>query len=282
LLHVLDCATLEPNRDPISDLDLILNELALYEVPEGELPLVERPQLIALNKIDVPDGREMAEFVKPTLEARGYKVFLISAVAREGLRELNFALAELVKAHREAKAAIPARPRIHLMNTKRDENKFTVKKESYAGEEIFRVIGAKPERWVAQTMFGNEEAVGYLGDRLAKLGLEDELLKAGAVAGSTVVIGAGKDGVIFDWEPTIASAGELIAAPRGTDPRLDQRERRTNIDRRREYQEMMDARAAMREEMAKEGNPIISYEIGSEEDPDKEIASEQAGAEEQK
>ncbi|MEY3484179.1 MAG: GTPase ObgE, partial [Actinomycetota bacterium] len=99
LLHVLDCATLEPNRDPISDLDLILNELALYEVPEGELPLPERPQIIALNKIDVPDGRELAEFVKPELEARGYKVFLISAVTHEGLRELNFALAELVKNH---------------------------------------------------------------------------------------------------------------------------------------------------------------------------------------
>jgi GTP-binding protein len=274
----LDCATLEPNRDPITDLDLILKELEAYEVPEGELPLTKRPQLIALNKIDVPDGRELAEFVKPELEARGYKVFLISAVAREGLRELNFALAELVREHRAAKAAIPVRPRIQLMNTKREENKFTVKKEAYGDGEIFRVIGAKPERWVAQTMFGNEEAVGYLGDRLAKLGLEDELLKAGAVAGSTVVIGAGKDGVIFDWEPTISSAGELIAAPRGTDPRLDQRERRTNIERRREYQEMMDARAAMREQMAKEGNPIISYEIGSSEDPD----LEQAGAEEQK
>jgi len=279
----LDCATLEPGRDPISDLDLILKELAAYEVPEGELPLNERPQLIALNKIDVPDGRELAEFVKPDLEARGYKVFLISAATHEGLRELNFALAELVKNHRDAKSKIPARPRIQLMNHKREDNKFTVKKEHYGDGEIFRVIGAKPERWVAQTMFGNEEAVGYLGDRLAKLGLEDELLKVGAVAGSTVVIGAGKDGVIFDWEPTIASAGELIAAPRGTDPRLDLRERRTNIDRRREYQEMMDSRAAMREEMAKEGNPIISYEIGSEQDPDLAIEEpEQAGVEEQK
>jgi GTP-binding protein len=105
-------------------------------------------------------------------------------------------------------------------------------------------------------MFGNEEAVGYLGDRLAKLGIEDALLKAGAVAGSTVVIGAG-DGVIFDWEPTIASAGELIAAPRGYDPRLDTNDRRTTPQRKREYKEMMDARAALREEMAKEGNPII-------------------------
>ena len=273
LLHVLDCATLEPGRDPISDLDLILNELALYQVPEGELPLHERPQLIALNKVDVPDGRELAEFVKPELEARGYRVFLISAVTHEGLRELNFALAELVKAHREAQAAIPTKPRIHLMNSRRDDNKFTVTKESVGDEIIYRVIGSKPERWVAQTMFGNEEAVGYLGDRLAKIGIEDELIKQGAIAGSTVVIG--KDyGVIFDWEPSVSSAGELIAAPRGTDPRLDLRERRTNIERRREYQEMMDARAALRVEMEKEGNPV-SYEIGSSEDPDVSAGEEE-------
>ena len=256
LLHVLDCATLEPNRDPISDLDLILNELKLYEVPEGETPLIERPQLIALNKVDVPDGRELAEFVKADLEARGYRVFLISAATHEGLRELNFALAELVRADRASKAALPTKPRIQLMNVRREDSKFSVTKESIGEEEIFRVIGSKPERWVAQTMFGNEEAVGYLGDRLAKLGIEDALLKAGAVAGSTVVIGAG-DGVIFDWEPTIASAGELIAAPRGYDPRLDTNDRRTTPQRKREYKEMMDARAALREEMAKEGNPII-------------------------
>jgi GTP-binding protein len=268
LLHVLDCATLEPGRDPISDLDLILKELAAYEVPEGELPLQERPQLIALNKIDVPEGRELAEFVRPELEARGYKVFLISAVSHEGTRELNFALAELVNEHRTAKAAIPPKPRINLLYARKDDNKFIVRKEESSGEEFFRVLGTKPERWVAQTMFGNEEAVGYLGDRFAKLGLEDELLKAGAVAGSTVVIGPG-DGIIFDWEPTISSAGELIAAPRGTDPRLDLNDRRTNIQRRREYQEMMDSRAKMREEMSAEGNPTpVAYEIGSTEDPD--------------
>jgi GTP-binding protein len=256
LLHVLDCATLEPNRDPISDLDLILNELKLYEVPEGETPLVDRPQLIALNKIDVPDARELAEFVKGDLEARGYRVFLISAATHEGLRELNFALAELVREDRANKDARPAKPRIHLMNVRKEDSKFTVTKEHVGDEDIFRVIGSKPERWVAQTVFGNEEAVGYLGDRLAKLGIEDALLKAGAVAGSTVVIGAGY-GVVFDWEPTIASAGELISAPRGYDPRLDTNDRRTTPQRKREYKEMMDARAALRDQMAKEGNPII-------------------------
>ena len=62
LLHVLDCGTLEVERDPIHDLDIILKELAAYQVPEGEIPLLERPQLVALNKVDLPDGREMANY----------------------------------------------------------------------------------------------------------------------------------------------------------------------------------------------------------------------------
>jgi GTP-binding protein len=252
LLHVIDCATLEPGRDPISDLDKILHELREYQVPEGQLPLTERPQLIALNKIDVPDAQELAEFVKADFEARGYRVFEISAVAHTGLRELNFALADLVREHRASLAAVPSRPKIQLMQTKRDDSKFEVRKEMWGDQQIFRIVGAKPERWVAQTMFGNEEAVGYLGDRLAKIGIEDELFKAGAVAGSTVVIGASDNAVVFDWEPTIASAGELIAGPRGYDARLDTNDRRTTKDRRQSYKERMDAKAAAREDDERE------------------------------
>jgi GTP-binding protein len=256
LLHVLDCATLEPGRDPMSDLEKILVELDAYEVPEGQTPLTQRPQLVALNKADVPDARELAEFVKPDLEARGYRVFIISAASHEGLRELNYALAQLVEQARKDRAAVAAKPKITLMQAKRDESKFEVKRESTLDGDIFRILGAKPERWVAQTVFGNEEAVGYLADRLAKIGIEEALFKAGAMAGSTVVIGGG-EGVVFDWEPTIASAGELIAGPRGTDARLDQRERRTTKERREEFHARMDAKAAAREELRKEGEAGI-------------------------
>jgi GTP-binding protein len=253
LLHVLDCATLEPNRDPITDLDKILHELNEYEVPEGQVPLTQRPQLIALNKIDVPDGRELADFVKADLEARGYKVFEVSAASREGLKELNYALAQLVEDHRkEIAATVPVRQKVQLMHAKkRDDKDFTVTQEVWGNEIVYRVLGSKPERWVAQTMFGNEEAVGYLADRLAKIGLEDELFRAGAIAGDTIVIGPGR-GVIFDWEPTINAAAELIAGPRGTDARIDQRERRTTKERREQYEDMMDQRAALRDEFEKE------------------------------
>ena len=251
LLHVLDCATLEPGRDPISDLDIILGELAAYPVPEGQLPLLDRPQLIALNKIDVPEAQDLADLVRPELEARGYRVFEISAVSRKGLRELSFALADLVAADREAKALEPAKQRIVIRPRAVNEKEFVVKVEGGSGGNIYRVIGTKPERWVAQTDFANEEAVGFLADRLAKLGVEDDLFKAGAVPGSTVMIGAG-GGVVFDWEPTLSSAAELIVSPRGTDSRLDDNQRDTNRKRRQTYLERMDAKAAARAELESE------------------------------
>jgi len=251
LLHVLDCATLEPGRDPISDLDIILAELGAYPVPEGQIPLLERPQLIALNKIDVPEARELAEFVKPDLEARGYRVFEISTASHEGLRQLSFALAELVENARLAAAADPKPAKIVIRPRAVDESGFVIKVEGGTHGNVYRIIGAKPERWVQQTDFANDEAVGFLADRLAKLGVEDELFKAGAVSGSAVVIGRG-NGVVFDWEPTLTSTAELVTSPRGSDPRLEGQRRRTSNQRREEYFELMDAKAEARAELVRE------------------------------
>ena len=247
LLHVLDCGTLEPGRDPISDLEIILQELAAYPVPEGQTPLLERPQLIALNKVDLADAKELADLVRPTLEERGYRVFEISAVSRAGLRELSFALAEVVEADRARLAAAPAPARIVIRPRAVDAVDFTVKVEG-GTETIYRVIGAKPERWIEQTDFTNDEAIGFLADRLAKLGVEDALFANGAVPGSTVMIGA----MVFDWEPTLTSAAELITSPRGTDARLDENRRATRNQRRDDYFERMDAKAAARAELEAE------------------------------
>lgn len=249
LLHVLDCATLDPGRDPLSDLDVILGELAAYPVPEGQLPLLERPQLVALTKIDVPDARELAEFMRPELEERGYRVFLVSAATREGLRELSFALAGLVEADRERRrVAAEERPRIVLRPTPVDAAQFTIDVSGPEEDPVYRVSGEKPERWIAQTDFSNDEAVGYLADRLAKLGVEVELFKLGAVPGSAVVIGDAE----FDWEPTLTSAAELMSSPRGTDTRLDGTGRATHAERRAAYLDRMDAKAAARAELEAE------------------------------
>ncbi|WP_173924064.1 GTPase ObgE [Agromyces sp. Marseille-P2726] len=272
LLHVIDCATLEPGRDPISDLDVILRELAAYPVPEGQVPLLDRPQLVALNKVDVPEARELAEFVKPEFEARGYRVFEISTVSHEGLRQLGYALGELVDQARAEAAAAPAPPRIVMRPKPVDDAEFTVRAEGGSYGTIYRVLGRKPERWVAQTDFANDEAVGFLADRLARLGVEDELVRAGAVAGSTVVIGPGS-GVVFDWEPTLTSTAELITSPRGSDFRLDDNRRATRAERRSDYHERMDAKAEARAELQREREAGLWSDDETDVDVDRDAAA---------
>ncbi len=256
LLHVIDCATLEPGRDPVSDLKVILRELEAYQVPEGQTPLHERPQLVALNKVDVPDAKELAEFVKADFEAMGYPVYLVSSATTEGLRDLNFALAKLVT--EERKAHVPAsQKRFSLLPQKAKDSGFVIRAEEIGGQPVFRIIGAKPERWVAQTMFGNADAVSYLSERLQKLGVEDALYKQGARRGSTVIIGEG-DGVVFDWDPLVSSVAEIADLDS-----LDGNARRTNQQRRQEYYDMMDARARGRaeREAVRESSVFVEDEL---------------------
>jgi len=216
LVHVLDCATLDPGRDPVSDLDVIEHELEQYGGTEGDL--ADRPRLVALNKVDVPEARELADMVTPMLQDRGLTVVEVSAVSRDGLKALGFAMAELVRAARAEKPAEEA-PRIVLRPKAVDDVGFSVVREQDDEGLRFLVRGERPQRWVRQTDFSNDEAVGYLADRLAKLGVEDRLLELGAEAGATVVIGPEDNAVVFDWEPTI-SAGTPLTGPRGSDDRL--------------------------------------------------------------
>jgi GTP-binding protein len=73
---------------------------------------------------------------------------------------------------------------------------------------------------VRQTDFSNAEAVGYLGDRLARLGVEQALAEAGAQAGAEVAIGDADDAVVFDWDPDIPAGAPHGLGPRGSDQRL--------------------------------------------------------------
>lgn len=252
LVHVIDCATLEPARDPMSDFDVIRAELAAYPVPVGAVPLIERPQIIALNKIDVPEAAELAELVRADFEERGFEVFAVSAASRAGLRELTMRIGQMVGADRaERLAAEESQQRIVIRPRAVDEKQLTVLVEHRGDDVTYRVRGAKPERWVQQTDFNNDEAVGYLSDRLAKIDLDDQLYKAGATPGATVFIGDG-DRFVFDWEPTMTSAAEMMVSPRGTDMRLDENSRTTNVQRRQSYKERMDAKAAARAELERE------------------------------
>jgi GTPase len=212
IAHVLDCATLEPNRDPVSDLLAIEKELASYG------SFADRPRIVVLNKIDIPAAKELADLVTPDLVEKGYEVFSVSTLTKDGIPTLLYALAEKVVQYRAL--ITPAQPtRIILKPRQIDEIGFDV---SFDGER-FWVKGEKIYRWVKQTDFSNDEAVGYLADRLARAGVEDELIKLGATAGSEVAIGEGEQAVLFDWQPSIATGKSAVKGPRGTDLRLDYR-----------------------------------------------------------
>ncbi len=230
LVHVVDTATIEPGRDPAADLDVIENELSRYG------GLEDRPRLVALNKIDVPDGREMVEIVRADLEARGLKVFAVSAASREGLRELSFAMAELVAANRAAKPVAETTRIVIRPPDSAGGPEFTIRETG----EGWRVRGVKPERWVRQTDFSNDEAVGFLADRLNRLGVEDRLLELGAQEGDAVLIGEAENAVVFDFKPMMNAGAEILGSRRGEDNRFA--EDRPAAQRRKAIDEAMSAR----------------------------------------
>lgn len=230
LVHVVDCATLDPGRDPISDIDAVEAELAAYrptlQADSALGDLADRPRAVVLNKIDVPEARELADFVRPEIAERGWPVYEVSTVSREGLRELTFALWDMVAAYRAAQPTVVARRPV-IRPVPVDSSGFTVEPDSsHPGGFIVR--GTRPERWVAQTDFDNDEAVGYLGDRLARLGVEEELLRRGASAGCAVTIGD----MTFDWEPQTPAGVDMTLSGRGTDVRVERNDRIGAAERR--------------------------------------------------
>ena len=213
LVHVLDCAVEEPGRDPVADLDQIEAELAAYEDLTGA-NLRDRPRVVAFNKIDVPEALHRAQRAAPVMKERGYAVCLVSAASHQGLRELAFTLGSVIA---EARAALPPP----------EPTRLVIRPEPVAGPEFevvrsgdnrFVIRGEKPRRWIRQTDFSNDEAVGYLADRLARLGIEDALAEAGALPGAEVLIGEEDNAVVFDWDPNVSAGAGF--GPRGTDPRL--------------------------------------------------------------
>ena len=186
LVHVLDCATYE-QRDPREDLATVLAELERYRAD-----LLDRPALVLLNKADAdPD---VAEIVRPDLEADGWEVIVGSAVTGAGCDRLVSRLASIVERLRgeEPVSVAPGRPTARPV-LRPVEQEVTVE----ATDDGFRVRGPQVERWVAMTDFGNDEAVAYLGNRLARAGVEKALVAAGAREGDSIDLA----GVEFDFSP---------------------------------------------------------------------------------
>jgi GTPase len=229
LVHVVDLATMEPGRNPVEDLDVIERELTQY----GGLD--DRPRLVALNKIDLPDGRDMVDLVVEEIRQRGWPVIPVSAASREGLRELSFAMAEVVAAARRERVVEKTERIVLRPRSRHSGAEFTVKETG----EGWRVRGEKPERWIRQTDFSNDEAVGFLADRLNRLGVEAKLLELGAVEGDPVLIGDPDNAVVFDFKPGLDAGAEMLGR-RGEDQRFT--ESRPAAGRRRAIDEAMPER----------------------------------------
>ena len=200
----------------------------------------DRSRIIVLNKADIPDAAELAEFVKEDLEQKfGWPVFIVSAVARKGLEPLKYKLLEIVQEARKKRPKEKAVTRMVVrpkaVDAARGKNgkhrDFTIEPdpENTGG---FIVHGEKPARWIMQTDFENDEAVGYLADRLNRLGVEDVLLKAGAEAGCPVTIG----GITFEWEPMTSAGTAPVLTGRGTDIRLSHTKWASAAERKRASQ----------------------------------------------
>ncbi len=195
LLHVLDGMPFEPDRDPVRDLAVLREELRRHEPA-----LLERPQLVALTKVDLPDAEAMAELVSEQLRDQGEEVLEVSAISGEGLDALRFRLGELVAEERDRVGEVrelagedDEEVVIRLEPTGPD---FAVRADA---EGRFVVTGRRIERWVQMLPIADWEAARYLQGRLRRAGVERALIDAGARAGDEVVIGD----AVFDFEPEL-------------------------------------------------------------------------------
>lgn len=171
LVHLLDGA----GENPIADYNQINTELALFDEN-----LSDRVQIVVLNKIELPDAQAHWDAVEKVAEEDGYPAFAISAVTREGLQPLLYAVQSLL----EELPAVEVLEEVPVF-TLEDEEIFEVTIE----EDGFRVAGKRVERAAAMTYWEYDEAVVRFHRILTALGIADALRDAGVEEGDTVYIG---------------------------------------------------------------------------------------------
>ncbi|WP_026370767.1 GTPase ObgE [Kallotenue papyrolyticum] len=180
LIHVIDAAGTE-GRDPLDDFHQINQELRLYR-PE----LAERRQVIALNKIDLPEGRANAERLRHALPVPPSDIFAISAATGEGVRPMLERVAELLRELPNPLAAQPPSEEVLTWPLPEvDPNAFTITRERGG----FRVRGQKIEKLVSMLNFAQPESLDRLQRNLEASGIADALRAAGVQNGDTVYIG---------------------------------------------------------------------------------------------
>lgn len=182
LVHVIDGASYE--HEPWQSLQAINQELAEYDEH-----LATRPQILAFNKIDLPEAQERWEEFKVRAEAAGYAVFAISAAAHQGTRELmqyvSSRLQEIQREEAEREAAQSIADMTGPVLRPQPEDAFTVTRERGA----FVVRGKRVERAVAMTNQESDEGMDRLQVTMGKMGVTKALEEAGVQVGDLVRFG---------------------------------------------------------------------------------------------
>lgn len=176
LIHVIDMAGSE-GRDPFEDWQKINAEMKAYNEA-----LAKRPQIVAANKMDLPDAEEHLSLFREEV-GPDVPIYPISAATRQGLRELLFAAADLLDKMPEPTPAEEVEERV-VYRSQPKEEPFTIRREN----EIFVVEGARVEKLVQMTNFDYDDSVLRFAQTLKLMGVEDALRKKGAKDGDTVRI----------------------------------------------------------------------------------------------
>ena len=173
LVHVIDSSGLE--RDPIEAFQIINSELENYSQE-----LAKKPQIIAANKMDLPQARENLKKLSEFFTEQDIEFVPISAATGNGVKELIYKVKDLLnKLPREVQ-----NPEIKKYSYEEQEP-FIIEKSG----QIFNVSGKVVEKLVLMTDLNNESAVKRLQRTFKKMGLEDALRKQGIKPGDTVKIG---------------------------------------------------------------------------------------------
>ncbi|CQR72536.1 GTPase Obg [Sporomusa ovata DSM 2662] len=175
LIHVLDVSGLE-GRDPIDDFHKINNELKLYNEK-----LFKRPQIVAANKMDLPEAQENYERVANYMAELGHEIYPISAATGDGLTALMQRAAQLLADYVEEPEEIEEAK----IYEAKPEDAFSVRRDE---DGAFVVEGAGIEKLVAMTRFDDEEGVLRFQAIWRRIGIDEELRARGIKEGETVRI----------------------------------------------------------------------------------------------
>jgi GTP-binding protein len=178
ILHIIDMSALE-GRDPYEDYLKINEELKQYN-----LRLTERPQLIVANKMDITGAEEQLETFKEKLKD-DVSVFPISAVTRQGLREVLFAVADLLETTPEFPLSEEKSEQRVVYRHQKEEEPFHIHRED---DGTFVISGAKIEKLFKMTDFSHDESVRRFAQQMRSMGIDAALRERGAKDGDAVRI----------------------------------------------------------------------------------------------